>query len=128
MERTALISLTETPKRELANDSWSSLLIHRGPLQTNEASLGYTLLTPGTVTESIRHDCEELVYVVQGIGDMHLDEGPLHFHAGHAIWIPVGTWHAFENTGHEDIVMVFSFPHHEYPVTQLRINGDTEQK
>ncbi len=31
--------------------------------------------------------------------------------------MPAGVWHAVANTGDEDVVMVFGFPHPDYPPT-----------
>jgi quercetin dioxygenase-like cupin family protein len=42
------------------------------------------------------------------------------FRQGDALHIPAGTWHAVVNTGGEDVVMVFGFPHPDYPPTERR--------
>ena len=46
--------------------------------------------------------------------------GPCAFRAGDALHIPAGVWHAVANTGDDDVVMVFGFPHPEYPPTERR--------
>jgi quercetin dioxygenase-like cupin family protein len=42
------------------------------------------------------------------------------FGAGDALHIPAGVWHAVVNDGDEDVVMVFGFPHPDYPPTERR--------
>ena len=42
------------------------------------------------------------------------------FAQGDALYIPSGVWHAVSNTGDDDAVMVFGFPHPDYPPTERR--------
>ena len=53
-----------------------------------------------------------------GAGELRLDDGAVGFRAGDALHIPAGVWHAVANTGDEDVVMVFGFPHPDYPPTE----------
>src|SRR5438067_21276 len=71
--------------------------------------LGYSVFTPGTVTASVRHETEEVAYVVAGSGELRLDDGAVPFGAGQALHIEPGVWHAVANTGAEDVAMVFGF-------------------
>ncbi len=86
----------------------------------NEASLGYSVFTPGTVLAPVRHEAEEVAYVVSGAGEIRLDDGVVPFQEGDALHIPAGTWHAVANTGEKDVVMVFGFPYPDYPPTERR--------
>ena len=72
------------------------------------------MLTP------VKHETEEVAYVVSGSGELRLDDGAVPFTEGDALHIPAGVWHAVANTGDEDVVMVFGFPHPEYPPTERR--------
>jgi oxalate decarboxylase/phosphoglucose isomerase-like protein (cupin superfamily) len=38
--------------------------------------------------------------------------------------VPAGEWHAVANTGDEPVLMVFAFPHPDYPPTQRREAAD----
>ena len=38
----------------------------------------------------------------------------------HWLHVPAGIWHAVANTGDEDVIMVFGFPHPDYPPTERR--------
>jgi oxalate decarboxylase/phosphoglucose isomerase-like protein (cupin superfamily) len=49
-----------------------------------------------------------------------LDDRALPFGPGDAVYVPSGVWHAVSNTGDEDAVMVFGFPHPDYPPTERR--------
>ena len=91
-----------------------------GPRTGSSSSLGYSVFTPGTVLASVRHEVEEVAYVVAGAGELRLDEGVVPFRKGDALHIPEGVWHAVANSGAEDVVMVFGFPHPDYPPTERR--------
>ena len=84
------------------------------------SSLGYSIFTPGTATGMVSHEVEEVAYVLAGQGEIRTDAGRAPFHAGQALHIPPGIWHAVANTGDKDVVMVFGFPHPDYPPTERR--------
>ena len=84
------------------------------------SSLGYSVFTPGTTTGMVSHDVEEVAYVLAGQGEIRTDTDPAPFCAGQALHIPPGLWHAVANTGDEDVVMIFGFPHPDYPPTERR--------
>ena len=58
--------------------------------------------------------------MVSGSGELRLDGEAVPFAAGDALHIPAGVWHAVANTGEEAVVMVFGFPHPDYPATERR--------
>ena len=91
-----------------------------GPRTGSSSSLGYSVFTPGTVLAAVRHEAEEVAYVAAGTGELRLDAGAVPFRKGEALHIPAGVWHAVANTGAEDVVMVFGFPHPDYPPTERR--------
>ena len=105
---------------ELPQGSWSRMLVTEGAVAGNRASLGYSLFTPGTELQPVRHETEEVAYVVSGSGELRLDDGAVPFRQGDALHIPAGVWHAVVNTGEEDVLMVFGFPHPAYPPTERR--------
>ncbi|MDQ7839662.1 MAG: cupin domain-containing protein [bacterium] len=104
----------------LPRQSWSRMLVTRGTVGDNQASLGYSVFTPGTVLTMVSHEVEEVAFVVAGRGELRLEDGVVAFGPGDALFIPPRVWHAVANTGDEDLVMVFGFPHPEYPPTQRR--------
>jgi quercetin dioxygenase-like cupin family protein len=119
----ALMSVSVVPLGDvdpipLPGDSWSRMLVTGDRVPGTVSSIGYSVFTPGTVLAPVRHETEEVAYVVAGAGELRLDDGPVGFRAGDALHIPAGVWHAVANTGDEDVVMVFGFPHPDYPPTE----------
>jgi quercetin dioxygenase-like cupin family protein len=116
----AVVHLDTVEPIELPQGSWSRMLITTGRVKGNAASLGYSVFTSGTVLAPVKHEAEEVAYVVSGSGELRLDDGAVPFRTGDALHIPAGVWHAVANTGADDVVMVFGFPHPEYPPTERR--------
>ena len=104
----------------LPNGSWSRMVLTSESVPGIASSLGYSVFTPGTVTDMVAHEVEETAYVVAGVGQLRTDGDPVPFSAGQALHIPPGLWHAVANTGNEDLIMVFGFPAPHYPPTERR--------
>ncbi len=115
-----VVALETVDPIELPNGSWSRMLVTEGSVGGNKGSLGYSVFTPGTTLAPVRHETEEFAYVVSGHGELLLDGDALPFGPGDALYVPGGVWHAVSNTGDEDAVMVFGFPHPDYPPTERR--------
>jgi quercetin dioxygenase-like cupin family protein len=115
-----VVPLASAEEIELPNGSWSRMLVTAARVGGNRGSLGYSVFTPGTTLAPVRHETEEFAFVVAGSGEILLDDGSLPFAQGDALYIPGGVWHAVSNTGDEDAVMVFGFPHPDYPPTERR--------
>jgi quercetin dioxygenase-like cupin family protein len=107
--------LADVEPVELPGGSWSRMVA-----KGEHSSLGYSVFTPGTELGAVCHETEEVAYVVSGAGELRLDDGAVRFHEGDALHIPAGLWHAVANTGEQNIVMVFGFPHPDYPPTERR--------
>jgi quercetin dioxygenase-like cupin family protein len=116
----SVVALDDVEPVELPQGSWSRMLVTSARVGENEASLGYSVFTPGTVLAAVRHEAEEVAYVIAGSGELRLDEGTVSFRKGDALHVPAGVWHAVANTGAEDLVMVFGFPRPDYPPTERR--------
>lgn len=115
-----VIAVADVEPVELSQGSWSRMLVAKRGARRNQSSLGLSVFTPGTVLGSVRHDTEEVAYVVQGSGELRLDDESVPFAKNDALFIPPGVWHAVANTGDVDVVMVFGFPHPDYPPTERR--------
>jgi quercetin dioxygenase-like cupin family protein len=115
-----VVTRDEIDPIQLPNDSWSRMILTRETAPGIAGSLGYSVFTPGTATGMVAHDVEEVAYVLAGLGEIRTDTGPIPFRAGQALHIPPHLWHAVANTGDEDVVMVFGFPHPDYPPTERR--------
>jgi quercetin dioxygenase-like cupin family protein len=110
-----VVHLADVEPVQLPRGSWSRMLA-----KGERSSLGYSVFTPGTALQSVCHDTEEVAYVVAGSGELRLDDEAVRVAEGDALTIPAGIWHAVVNTGTEDMVMVFGFPHPDYPPTERR--------
>ncbi len=115
-----VVTTDEVDPIPLPNESWSRMVLTRETAPGVASSLGYSVFTPGTATGMVSHEVEEVAYVLAGQGEIRTDTAPTPFRAGQALHIPPGLWHAVANTGNEDVVMVFGFPHPGYPPTERR--------
>ena len=115
-----VVTRDEVDPIPLPNGSWSRMVLTRETAPGIAGSLGYSVFTPGTATGMVSHEVEEIAFVLAGSGEVQTDADPAPFRAGQALHIPAGLWHAVVNTGDEDVVMVFGFPHPDYPPTVRR--------
>jgi quercetin dioxygenase-like cupin family protein len=113
-----VVPLESADPIELPQGSWSRMLVTGARVDGNTSSLGYSVFTPGTVLTPVKHETEEVAYVVAGSGELRLEGEAVPFREGDAVHIPAGTWHAVANSGDTDVIMVFGFPHPEYPPTE----------
>jgi mannose-6-phosphate isomerase-like protein (cupin superfamily) len=120
MAAVRVVNLDQVEKIPLPQESWSRMLVTRQTAGDNRASLGYSVFTPGTALGMVSHEVEEVAFVVSGRGELRLQDGAVAFGPGDALFIPPRTWHAVANTGAADVVMVFGFPHPDYPPTERR--------
>lgn len=120
MSRAEIVSLDDVEPVQLPQGSWSRVLISEHTVTGNGSAMGYSVFTPGMMTADLSHAVEELAFVVSGSGSIRLEDRDLQVRAGQAMFIPAGLWHTVVNDSAEDLVMVFSFPAPDYPVTQRR--------
>lgn len=115
------VALGDVEPIPLPGGSWSRMVLTDKSLTGNSSSLGYSVFTPGCVTGMVSHETEEVAYVLAGSGELRLEgDEPVPFAARQGLFVPARTWHAVANTGSEDVVMVFGFPHPDYPPTQRK--------
>jgi quercetin dioxygenase-like cupin family protein len=114
------VALDEVPRIDLPRGSWSRMVVSDQSVSGNAASLGYSVFTPGTATDPVAHETEEVAYVLSGSGELRLDDRAVPFKAGDGLFIPANVWHAVANTSDEDVAMVFGFPFPSYPPTERR--------
>jgi mannose-6-phosphate isomerase-like protein (cupin superfamily) len=114
------VPLEGVPQRDLRDGVWSRLSLSDETLQGNNACLGYATFPPGSVTQFVVHDTEELFFIVEGTGELHREGAAIPFGPRDAFFVPAGAWHAVANTGATDVVTVFGFPTPNYPRTEQR--------
>ena len=97
----SVIPQADVEKIDLPQGSWSRMLVTAARAGGNRSSLGFSTFTPGTVLAPVRHETEEVAYVVAGSGELRLDGEAVPFREGDAVHIPAGTWHAVANSGEQ---------------------------
>ncbi|MFQ5968704.1 MAG: cupin domain-containing protein [Acidimicrobiia bacterium] len=115
-----VVPLDSVDPIELPKDSWSRMVVTASTVPEPTSSMGYSVFRPGMETGMVSHEVEEIAFVVQGRGELRLEDSVLTYGPGEALYIPQHTWHAVANTGEEDVVMIFTFPHPDYPPTERR--------
>ncbi len=120
MGAVTVVNLENVDAINLPGGSASWMLITKDRVGGNASSLGYSHFAPGSVVGPVKHETEEVAYVVHGHGELRLDDEVVPFTVNDALHIPAGVWHSVANTGDEAVVMVFGFPHPDYPPTERR--------
>ena len=114
----SVVAMDSVEQIDLPGGSWSRMLVTGERVADTASSLGYSVFKPGSATTSVSHEVEELAYVVSGTGRLDTRDGEVRFEAGDTLHIPPATWHAVVNDSDSDVVMVFGFPHPDYPPTE----------
>jgi quercetin dioxygenase-like cupin family protein len=85
-------------------------LIDQQKAGTDDFLLGWTVLPPGARHDRHRHrDADEFFVVLQGSGMIYTDDGRELASNGDVVYTPRGHWHGFDNTGDEDVVLVWGW-------------------
>lgn len=67
-------------------------------------------IVPGRKLRIHKHlDNDELIIIHKGAGTFTLDEEIIEVKTGTVIFVPRGVWHGLENTGTENILMMFGY-------------------
>lgn len=67
-------------------------------------------IIPGRKLRVHRHHYhDELIFIHKGMGRFTLGEEEVNVETGSVVFVPKGIWHALENTGKENITMLFSY-------------------
>src|SRR5215203_1240866 len=66
--------------------------------------------SPGRKMRIHKHlNNDELIFVHKGEGTLTLDEEAIQVKTGDVVFVPRGTWHGLDNTGKENLLMVFQY-------------------
>lgn len=66
--------------------------------------------TPGRKMRIHKHlNNDELIFIHKGDGLLHLDEQTFPVKTGDVAFVPRGTWHGLDNTGTDNLIMVFQY-------------------
>ena len=86
-------------------------LINGKTVGAKTISLRITDVLPGEVcTPGHTHtECEEVIFILAGKGDIKIDEQVFPMKVGDAVYLPIGVSHLIRNTGKEVMRMACSF-------------------
>ncbi|MGZ8755205.1 MAG: cupin domain-containing protein [Acidimicrobiia bacterium] len=91
-------------------DMQVQFLIDKATVGTDDFLLGWTVLPPGARHDRHLHrNADEFFIVLQGSGRIYTDDGTAPAGRGDVIWTPRGRVHGFDNTGQEDVVLVWGW-------------------
>ena len=77
---------------------------------SDQLVVGRTVLKPGARHERHLHpNCDEFLVVMSGSGEVHTNTGREPSKAGDVIFTPRGNWHGFDNTGDEDVLLIWGW-------------------
>jgi quercetin dioxygenase-like cupin family protein len=77
---------------------------------SDQLVVGRTVLKPGARHERHLHpNCDEFLVVMSGAGEIHTNSGRQPSKAGDVIFTPRGNWHGFDNTGDEDVLLIWGW-------------------
>lgn len=68
--------------------------------------LAIASLEPGKKIEAHVDPFEEIYFVLNGTGEMQVDDGYRQVEPGDATWIPTGSTHSLSNNGDQDLVIL----------------------
>lgn len=85
-------------------------LLNQANTGRDDFLLGWTVLPPGARHDRHLHrNADEFFVVIQGHGHIYTDTGTEASVKGDVIWTPRGRFHGFDNTGDEDVVLVWGW-------------------
>lgn len=91
-------------------DMQVQFLIDKTNVGTDDFLLGWTVLPVGARHDRHLHrNADEFFVVLEGSGQIYMDEGTASATKGDVIWTPRGKYHGFDNTGDEDVVLVWGW-------------------
>ncbi|MCK4422170.1 cupin domain-containing protein [candidate division WOR-3 bacterium] len=93
-----IIAGDNTILRELLNPSREDVTIGY--------SLAYAIVKPGEITYAHRLKSAEVYYILEGEGEMYIDNEKEKVFAGQAIYIPPDSIQQIKNTGTDDLIFL----------------------
>lgn len=95
-------------------DGWVEMqvqfLVDQAGAGSESFLLGRTVLPPGARHERHRHhSADEFFVVLRGQGEIYTNLGRESCGTGDVIFTPRGHWHGFDNTGTDDVVLIWGW-------------------
>lgn len=97
-----------------SDEGWVNMqvqfLVDQAKAGSDNFLLGWTVLPPGARHERHRHPhADEFFVVLSGRGVIYTDSDDQPSAEGDVIFTPRGRWHGFNNTGDEDVTLVWGW-------------------
>lgn len=93
-----------------SEDGWVNMqvqfLVDQATAGTDAFLLGWTVLPPGARHDRHRH-ADEFFIVLDGHGEIFTNTGRWASVKSYEVFTRRGNWHGFDNTGDEDVVLVW---------------------
>jgi quercetin dioxygenase-like cupin family protein len=109
-------TIADTPLEQNLSvaDGWIDMqvqfLIDAQQAGSDQLVVGRTVLPPGARHERHLHpNCDEFLVVMSGQGEIYTNTGREPSKAGDVIFTPRGNWHGFDNTGDEDVLLIWGW-------------------
>jgi quercetin dioxygenase-like cupin family protein len=91
-------------------DMQVQFLIDARTAGSDQLVVGRTILTPGARHEKHAYpNCDEFLVVMSGRGEIYTDTGREPAQAGDVVFTPRGHFHGFDNTGDEDVLLIWGW-------------------
>jgi mannose-6-phosphate isomerase-like protein (cupin superfamily) len=91
-------------------DMQVQFLVDKHTAGSEDFLLGWTVLPPRARHDRHRHlRADEFFVVLQGSGMVYTNSGTEPAERGDVLFTPRGHWHGFDNTGSEDVVLVWGW-------------------
>lgn len=97
-----------------ADEGWVDMrvqfLIDKARAESEDFLLGWTVLAPGARHDRHRHpNADEFFVVLSGHGLIYTDDADEAAQEGDVIFTRRGRWHGFNNTGDEDVTLLWGW-------------------
>lgn len=99
----------DTERAEVFPGVFARQIVHRGR-GSAAITMGEVVLQPGATLPRHLHKVEEVIFIVEGNGQVALGDETLEVSPNTTIYAPAGVRHQFTNTGAIPLRLVFAFP------------------
>jgi len=95
-----------TDSRYIAHGGALAEMVLDGRILKELGFFALAILPPGNEIEPHRDVMEEIYFILEGKGEMRVDDERRELESGNAIWIPTGALHGLVNTGETACVII----------------------
>ena len=104
------INLKELPGEKFPSGRHTRLFVGpQSPIQADNFVSGFVIIEPGGAVPPHEHEQEEVYYVLKGRGEMTVGAETQTMQAVSAVYIPSNTRHTLNNSGDEELHMLFVY-------------------